>query len=339
MNSISHLQIVLFFLIVSEFSTFFVMNGTDFGIAISLPFITKNDDERNQLIDISAPVWGGNEAWYVTSIALILATFPIWYGALVSGYYLLFFLLWITFVFRGVAFDYRRKWKIKSYNRFWDNALFVSSIFPPVILGMILFSSHTQITIDSNFNILQSFSNLINITSIIGGLSIFTFSVKIGLERTIKNLDNTNIVSRANNILKYVNWLLYILLILSWYLLNIHYPIFNKAQLHFYILLIISFGALVYSHISNIKMNKRIAFWSTVISFSTFIINFFYSIYPNLILGQNKMNLTILKASSGLTSQTWTMWLIALMLPLMIIVQVFAYSLINRTLKIHKNIK
>lgn len=336
MINLTHLQITLFFIIVSEFSAFFIMNGTDFGIAISLPFITKTQEQRDQLISISAPVWGGNEAWYVASIAAILAAFPIWYSALTSGFYLLFILLWVTFVFRGVAFDYRRKWKSNTYNKFWNWALFISSIFPPILLGMILFSSHTGINMDSKFNILQTFGNLINLTSIFGGLTIFTFSVKIGLERSLRKLSDVEIIFNAKKYLKYINWLLYVFLIVSWYLLNTHYPIFEKAQYQFYLLLIISFGSLVYSHYLDSKNKHNLSFWLTAAAFASFIFNFFYSIYPNLILGSTNYNLTILQAASGRESQLWTIWLMALMLPLMIIVQVFAYAIINRTMKLHK---
>jgi cytochrome d ubiquinol oxidase subunit II len=64
---------------------------------------------RRVVINTIGPHWDGNEVWLLTAGGATFAAFPQWYATLFSGFYLALFLLLVALIFRGVAFEFRRK--------------------------------------------------------------------------------------------------------------------------------------------------------------------------------------------------------------------------------------
>ena len=61
------------------------------------------------LINTIGPVWDGNEVWLLVAGGATFAAFPEWYATLFSGFYLPLFLILISLIVRGVAFEFRGK--------------------------------------------------------------------------------------------------------------------------------------------------------------------------------------------------------------------------------------
>ncbi len=91
------------------FVGYFVLDGFDFGVGMSLPFLGKNDISRRQIINTIGPVWDLNETWVIVAGACLFAAFPEWYATLFSGFYLALLLILLALILRGVSFEYRHQ--------------------------------------------------------------------------------------------------------------------------------------------------------------------------------------------------------------------------------------
>lgn len=91
------------------FIGYFILDGFDFGVGMSLPFVTRNDTERRVVINTIGPIWDLNETWVIVGGASLFAAFPLWYATLFSGFYLALLLILASLILRGVSFEYRHK--------------------------------------------------------------------------------------------------------------------------------------------------------------------------------------------------------------------------------------
>ena len=82
------LQDIWFLIVGFLFIGYFVLDGFDFGVGMSLPFLGKDDTDRRVLINTIGPVWDLNETWVLVAGASLFAAFPEWYASLFSGFYL-----------------------------------------------------------------------------------------------------------------------------------------------------------------------------------------------------------------------------------------------------------
>lgn len=130
------LRIIWWGLLVFLVCGFAVMDGFDFGIAMLLPFLGKNDDERRVMINTVGATWEGNQTWLVTLGGITFGAWSIVYAVLFSGVYAGLLLLLFALFLRPVGFDYRSKLTNPKWRNFWDWGLFVGGLVPVVVLGL-----------------------------------------------------------------------------------------------------------------------------------------------------------------------------------------------------------
>ncbi|MEY4743435.1 MAG: hypothetical protein RIR34_774, partial [Actinomycetota bacterium] len=127
----------IWFLIVGFlFIGYFVLDGFDFGVGMSLPFLGKDDTDRRVLINTIGPVWDLNETWVLVAGASLFASFPEWYASLFSGFYLALLLILVALILRGVAFEYRGKGETTKWKRTFDWMIVVGSALPALLWGV-----------------------------------------------------------------------------------------------------------------------------------------------------------------------------------------------------------
>ena len=100
------LNIIWFILVGVLFTGYAMLDGFDLGIG-ALHLFTKDDKERRVLLNSIGPVWDGNEVWLVTGGGALFAAFPNVYATVFSGFYLAFYLLLASLIFRALTL-YRR---------------------------------------------------------------------------------------------------------------------------------------------------------------------------------------------------------------------------------------
>src|ERR671910_2771022 len=119
-----------FWIVAFLFIGYFVLDGFDFGVGMSLPFLARDETDRRVMINTIGPVWDLNETWLIVAGASLFAAFPEWYATLFSGFYLPLLLILVALILRGVAFEYRGKRDEPEWKAWWDRAIFWGSLTP-----------------------------------------------------------------------------------------------------------------------------------------------------------------------------------------------------------------
>ena len=117
---------------------FAIMDGFDMGVAILLPFTAKNDHERRVAINCIAPVWEGNQVWFILGGGAIFAAWPLVYAAAFSGLYGAMFLVLIAMILRPVGMKFRSKMPSPIWRSLWDWCLFLGGLIPSLVFGIVL---------------------------------------------------------------------------------------------------------------------------------------------------------------------------------------------------------
>lgn len=115
---------------------FAVMDGADLGVAMLLPVVTKNDDERRVLYNVIGPVWEGNQVWLILAGGVIFAAWPLLYALSFSGFYLAMMLLLVALILRPIAIKYRSKLESVKWRRNWDAIWCLTGIVAALVFGV-----------------------------------------------------------------------------------------------------------------------------------------------------------------------------------------------------------
>lgn len=161
-----------FILVAVLFIGFFFLEGFDFGVGMATRTIATNDLERRILINTIGPFWDANEVWLLTAGGAIFAAFPHWYATMFSGYYIPLVFVLLALIGRGVAFEFRGKEKSRQWKSSWDWIIFIGSLLPPFLFGVLFTSILRGMPIDANMNIYASFTDYVNIYTVVGGITI-----------------------------------------------------------------------------------------------------------------------------------------------------------------------
>ncbi len=164
------LTTVWFALIALLWIGYFVLEGFDFGVGMLLPVLARSDTERRVMINTIGPVWDGNEVWLLVAGGATFAAFPEWYATLFSGFYLPLLLILLALIVRGLAFDYRGKRDNDAWRARWDLAIIVGSLVPTVLWGVAFANIVRGVPIDSEFEYVGGFFNLLNPYALLGAV-------------------------------------------------------------------------------------------------------------------------------------------------------------------------
>jgi cytochrome bd ubiquinol oxidase subunit II len=143
------LQIFWFVVIAVLWSGYFLLEGFDFGVGMLLPFVPRNEPERDAMFESIGPVWDGNEVWLVVAAGATFAAFPAWYATMFSGFYLLLLLLLFFLIIRVVSFEWRSKSQSPPWRTAWLWANAIGSTGIPLVWGIALASLIHGVPLDS----------------------------------------------------------------------------------------------------------------------------------------------------------------------------------------------
>lgn len=144
------------------FVGYFVLDGFDFGVGMSLPFLGKDDIGRRQIINTIGPVWDLNETWLIVAGACLFASFPEWYATLFSGFYLALLLIILALIARGVSFEYRHQRDDLRWKKSFDAMIVVGSAVPSLLWGVAVGNIVQGVPLDADHNFTGSLLTLLN---------------------------------------------------------------------------------------------------------------------------------------------------------------------------------
>lgn len=115
---------------------FAVSDGFDMGVGALLPFVADRDEEREAVVHTIAPIWEGNQVWFILGGGAIFAAWPALYALSFSGFYLAMFTILAALILRPVAIKYRGQRPGTEWREGWDWALFTGSVVPAALFGV-----------------------------------------------------------------------------------------------------------------------------------------------------------------------------------------------------------
>lgn len=163
------LAFVWFILIAVLWTGYLVLEGFDFGVAMLMPWVAKNDKERRVALNTIGPVWDGNEVWLLTAGGATFAAFPEWYATLFSGFYLPLLLILVALIVRAVAIEYRGKIDTDTWRRRWDRAIILTAWVPSILWGVAFANLVRGVKLDENHQYIGGFFDLLNPFALLGG--------------------------------------------------------------------------------------------------------------------------------------------------------------------------
>jgi cytochrome d ubiquinol oxidase subunit II len=164
---------ILWFLIVAFFwAGYFLLEGFDFGVGMLLPFLPRDEPERDLMFESIGPVWDGNETWLVVAGGATFAAFPAWYASMFSGFYLALLLVLVFLIIRVVSFDWRERSTSPRWRAVWLAANAIGSYGATLVWGIGLSALLYGVPLDGNGDFTGTFWSLFHPYTVFAGLAL-----------------------------------------------------------------------------------------------------------------------------------------------------------------------
>ena len=165
------LATVWFCLIGILWAGYFLLEGFDFGVGMLLPWVGRDEADRNTMLGTIGPVWDGNEVWLVVATGATFAAFPQWYATMFSSLYLALLLILVCLIIRVVSFEWRERSETRRARLAWQWANTVGSIGAPFLWGVALANLLHGLPLDDKGVFTGTFLDLFNGYTVLAGLA------------------------------------------------------------------------------------------------------------------------------------------------------------------------
>ena len=315
------LSVLWFWIVAFLFVGYFVLDGFDFGVGMSLPFLGKDDVDRRVLINTIGPVWDLNETWVIVAGASLFAAFPEWYATLFSGFYLALLLILLALIARGVSFEYRHQRPESQWKQWFDRMIIVGSAVPALLWGVAFANIVQGVPLDADHNYTGSLLDLLNPYALLGGLTtlllFFTHGVVFVSLKTEGDLRERarRLAARAGVIT---------IVVAAAFLL---WTGLAYGSLWFWILAAVAAVALIAGWLANARGAEGVAFTLLAVTVAAAVFALFASLFPDVMPASNDPanSLTIENASSSTYTLTFMSWVALVFLPLVLVYQGWTY--------------
>lgn len=314
-----------FWIVAFLFVGYFVLDGFDFGVGMSIPFLGKDDIARRQIINTIGPVWDLNETWVIVAGAALFASFPEWYATLFSGFYLPLLAILLALIARGVSFEYRHQRDSLAWKRGFDRMIFLGSAVPAFLWGVAFANIVQGVPLDADHEYVGTVLTLLNPYGILGGLTTLSLFFLHGLYFvTLKTdgqvrADARRLAGRAG-----LATIVLAALFLGWTVLDA-----TAAPLFLGVVGLSGAAALalIGSWVANNRHREGTAFALGAVTIVTAVAALFFALFPNVMpstLAEGS-SLTIANASSTEYTLTIMSWAALIFLPLILAYQGWTY--------------
>ena len=299
-----------------------VLDGFGLGIALLFP-TTRDEEERNILMDCIAPVWDANQTWLVFGGGALFVSFPMIYGILFSGLYIPLLTFVFGLIFRGVTFEFRANATRKGP---WNMAFFLGSLVAVVAQGLTLggILSGTEVAgghfAGGPFDWVNPFSVTVSMALIAGYILLGSTYLIIKTTEAVQERAYAQAFRAA--------WIVLIfqILVTIWTPLHYHPALTNwlsPPRIYFIWAFPVMGLAAFYGLIHSLKARREILpFFSSVIFFFAGYLGLIASIYPYAV----PPSITFQEAAAQQETLRFTLWGVMIVLPLVLAYTVYSYS-------------
>ena len=308
------------------FVGYFVLDGFDFGVGMSLPFLGRDDTDRRVLINTIGPVWDLNETWVIVAGAALFAAFPEWYATMFSGFYLALLLILLALIARGVSFEYRHQRPEAQWKRRFDLMITVGSAVPAFLWGVAFSNVVRGVPLDADFNYTGTFLDLLNPYALLGGLTTLLLFFTHGVVFVSLKTDG-EIRERARRLA--VRSGAVTIVVAAGFLAVTSLMHGTVAST------LLSLGAavaLVASFVANLRGREGVAFATKAVTIGLAVASLFAALFPAVMPASNDPahSLTIANASSSTYTLTVMSWVALVFVPLILAYQGFTYWIFRK---------
>ena len=315
------LTILWFWIIAALFVGYFVLDGFDFGVGMTIPFLGKDETDRRMLINTIGPVWDLNETWLIVAGASLFAAFPEWYATLFSGFYLPLLFILLALIIRGVSFEYRHQRPEASWKRRFDLMIIVGSALPAFLWGVAFANIVQGVPLDADHNFTGTLFTLLNPYGILGGLTTLVLFFAHGAVFASLKTEG-DIRERARRLASRAG-LVAILLAASF----LGWTVLAHFSLPVLILAAIAAVSLISAWFANSRGMEGRAFALMAVTVAAAVLTLFTALFPAVMPASNDPanSLTIANASSTEYTLTVMSWTALIFLPLILAYQGWTY--------------
>ncbi|HEV7182931.1 MAG TPA: cytochrome d ubiquinol oxidase subunit II [Leifsonia sp.] len=320
------LTILWFGIIAFFFVGYFVLDGFDFGVGMSLPFLGRDDVDRRVLINTIGPVWDLNETWLIVGGAALFAAFPEWYATLFSGFYLALLLILLALIVRGVSFEYRHQRPDSRWKKWFDGMIVVGSAVPALLWGVAFANIVQGVALDAHHDYTGTFFDLLNPYALLGGLTTLLLFFTHGVVFVSLKTDGP-IRERARRLA--VKSGAAAIVVAAAFLL---WTAIAHLSVVFVVLATLAAVALVGSWVANLRGKEGRSFGLMALTIALAVVSLFSALFPDVMPSSpNPQNsLTIANASSTETTLTVMTWVAVIFLPLILLYQGWTYWIFRK---------
>jgi cytochrome d ubiquinol oxidase subunit II len=308
------------------FVGYFVLDGFDFGVGMSLPFLGRDDTDRRVLINTIGPVWDLNETWVIVAGAALFAAFPEWYATMFSGFYLALLLILLALIARGVSFEYRHQRPEARWKRRFDLMITAGSAVPAFLWGVAFANVVRGVPLDADFNYTGTLLDLLNPFALLGGLTTLLLFFTHGVVFVSLKTDG-EIRERARR-LAVRSGAVTIVVAAGFLAITslMHGTLASTA---------LSVGAastLVASFVANLRGREGVAFATMAATIGLAVVSLFAALFPAVMPASNDPanSLTIANAASSTYTLTVMSWVALVFVPLILAYQGFTYWIFRK---------
>ncbi|GAC41993.1 cytochrome d ubiquinol oxidase subunit II [Paenibacillus popilliae] len=320
-----------FVLVAVLFVGFFFLEGFDFGVGMSTQLLARTDGERRVLINSIGPFWDANEVWLLTAGGAMFAAFPNWYATLFSGYYVPLVVVLLALIVRGVAFEFRGKVDSERWKKTWDLAIFVGSLLPPFLFGVVFAGLIKGLPIDQHMEMKASLFDMVNLYTFVGGITVTVLCLVHGLMFTTLRTEG-DLQARARRLGRKLMIPLAALLVLF---AVMTYFMTDVFQVRGAILAVVAVLGLIIFLLAGYFMKQKKDGWAFGMTGGIILLSIasvFIGLFPRVMISSinSAFDLTIHNAASGAYSLK-VMTIVALtLLPFVLGYQIWSYFVFHK---------
>ncbi|KZE95517.1 Cytochrome bd-I ubiquinol oxidase subunit 2 [Agromyces sp. NDB4Y10] len=310
-----------FWIVAFLFVGYFVLDGFDFGVGMSLPFLAKDDTDRRVLINTIGPVWDLNETWVIVAGAALFAAFPEWYATLFSGFYLALLLILLALIARGVSFEYRHQRPELAWKRRFDSMIIIGSAVPALLWGVAFANIVQGVPLDADHNYTGTLFDLLNPYALLGGLTTLLLFFTHGVVFAALKTDG-EIRERARRLAAKAGAIT--IAVAATFLV---WTGLANGSAWLWALAAVAAVALVGAWLANGRGAERTAFTLMAVTIGAAVFGLFAALFPEVMPASNDPanSLTIANASSTPYTLTVMSWTAVIFLPLILAYQGWTY--------------
>jgi cytochrome d ubiquinol oxidase subunit II len=315
-----------FWIVAAFFIGYFVLDGFDFGVGMSLPFLGRDDTDRRVLINTIGPVWDLNETWVIVAGAAMFAAFPEWYATLFSGFYLPLLVILLALIARGVSFEYRHQRPEAAWKKRFDTMIVVGSALPAFLWGVAFANIVQGVPLDADHNYIGTVVDLLNPYALLGGATTLLLFFTHGVVFVSLKTDG-EIRERARRLATRSGLVTIVVaaVFLGWTNLG-------QGNASSWLLSIAAAAALILAWLANIRGREGRAFALLAGTIALAVLALFTTLFPAVMPASNDIanSLTIENASSTPYTLTVMSWTALVFVPLIVGYQAWTYWIFRK---------